>query len=377
MAFVTRKIMTMEQQLFNKFQNIPELGKESGRIKVSSPSNIAIVKYWGKKGLQEPINPSISLTLKNCVTTTDLFWSLKKRESKKIDLRFSFEGKVNRKFAKRTEEYLGRLTEYFPILKYLKLEISSSNSFPHSSGIASSASSMSALSFALVSLLGEWYGKMEAEETKRLSSMVARIGSGSASRSLYSNFSLWGETDSFVGSSNLYAQKINNIHEYFTNVCDCICIVDPAVKSLSSSLEHQLMNEHHFKNQRVAVACERTTDLLQILEKGDWENFGRLLEIEALELHGLMMTSNPSTILLRPKSLEIIERIRDHRAKTNLPIYFTLDAGPNIHILYPQLIKTEATRFIKEKLFPVLKKPERFIFDEMGEGPQILESSFE
>lgn len=122
----------------------------NNQIVKRSPSNIAIVKYWGKHGKQLPNNPSISFTLTNCYTETKL--SYLKHENDGIEMDFFFEGKENQAFKAKIEKFLLENKEHFGFLNGLKLNIESSNSFPHSSGIASSASSMSALILCLLSI---------------------------------------------------------------------------------------------------------------------------------------------------------------------------------------------------------------------------------
>jgi diphosphomevalonate decarboxylase len=105
------------------------------------------------------------------------------------------------------------------------------------------------------------------------------------------------------------------------------------------------------------------------MRQGDMDVFGRIVENEALTLHALMMTSNPSYILMRPNSLEMIERIRSYREETNHPVYFSLDAGPNLHVLYPESIIHEVRPFIEEQLVP-LCEDQFWLADWVGEGPE-------
>ncbi|MBC7885694.1 MAG: diphosphomevalonate decarboxylase, partial [Saprospiraceae bacterium] len=114
-----------------------------------SPSNIAIIKYWGKHGRQLPNNPSVSFTLTTAATQTCIEWTDFNKFGR-VELTFTLEGKENPGFSARIEKFLDSLVdEYFPFLKEVSLQIDSSNSFPHSSGIASSASGMSALALCL------------------------------------------------------------------------------------------------------------------------------------------------------------------------------------------------------------------------------------
>jgi diphosphomevalonate decarboxylase len=90
--------------------------------------------------------------------------------------------------------------------------------------------------------------------------------------------------------------------------------------------------------------------MLQALKSGDIEKFGRITEAEALMLHALMMTSSPSFVLMEPSSLEIIKKVQNFRKETSIPLYFTLDAGPNVHLLYPHSVEEKVNQFISAEL---------------------------
>src|SRR5574344_218363 len=150
-----------------------------GGVKWQSPSNIAIVKYWGKRDNQLPRNPSISFTLSQCRTETSVFFE----KSDRFSLDFRFDGKENVPFSERIKEFLVANLPYLPFLSQLDLKIDSHNTFPHSSGIASSASSMSALIMCLLDI-----ERMANDETAidlQKASYLARLASGSASRSVF------------------------------------------------------------------------------------------------------------------------------------------------------------------------------------------------
>ena len=114
-----------------------------------SPSNIALVKYWGKFGNQMPKNASVSFTLDHAFTQTSIAYSSRPNASDEISIHFLFEGQENPSFQKKIQVFLNSVLHEFPFLKELHLDIKSENSFPHSTGIASSASSMSALALCL------------------------------------------------------------------------------------------------------------------------------------------------------------------------------------------------------------------------------------
>lgn len=331
-----------------------------------SPSNIALVKYWGKHGVQLPSNPSISFTLGECTSTTALQW---KRGSGKVSLRFN--GEDNAAFTARAEKYIRSIGSYLTHLKDFDLAIDSVNNFPHSAGIASSASAMSSLALCLCSLEQEISGvEMDEKDFFRKASFLARLGSGSASRSVYGGFVSWGRTEQLEGSSDEYASPLPfAVHENFRELRDSILIVDEGPKAVSSSKGHELMKTHPYAAERFEHARDNMLNLLEALKNGDKEAFVRIVENEALGLHGLMMSSDPGYILMKPGSLQIIEKIRRFREATGIPACFTLDAGPNVHLLYPSREAEAVNEFINRELL-VYCKANRRIDDHIGSGPQ-------
>ncbi|MBC7539505.1 MAG: diphosphomevalonate decarboxylase [Bacteriovorax sp.] len=331
----------------------------------TSPSNIALVKYWGKFGNQMPENPSISFTLKHSVTTL----SMSVTKSSVGTIRFLFEGMENPKFQDKISKFLLTQQIRFPWLANYHLEIHSSNTFPHSSGIASSASSMSALCLSLLSVDEFITGKkFETKEFFKNVSELSRIASGSASRSVYPGLASWGESSAIPSSSNLFASQFSEAHDVFKDYCDSILIVDDGEKSVSSRAGHGLMENHPFKDQRFLRAKNNLIKLIAALKSGDLNSFTEIVEEEALTLHALMMTSIPSYILLRPESLWLIEQVKKFRLEKNIPVCFTIDAGPNIHLLYPQSYKATVRSWIEAELSEKLVGI-KWIHDEVGPGP--------
>lgn len=320
--------------------------ENNNQITKRCPSNIAIVKYWGKYGNQLPKNPSISFTLSNCFTETKIRYQ--ETSDKTTSLDFYFEGKENPAFKAKIEKYLNDNEEHFQFLKGLQLTIESINSFPHSSGIASSASSMSTLVMCLLSIKYK-----EKEIDLREASMLSRLASGSAARSVYPTMALWGKTPSLPESSDEFAIPIGDIIDpIFKTYHDSILIVSSKEKSVSSRAGHSLMNTHPMAENRYATARKNTEDLLTILKQGDLEGFINIAESEANQLHDLMATSTPSYTLKEPNTINIINEVLNFRKETSLPICYTLDAGPNVHLLYPDFCSDKVHVFIED----VLKK---------------------
>ena len=338
-----------------------------------SPSNIALIKYWGKHGEQLPNNPSLSLTLKNSVTKTQLrYRKLEKPVSDSEDLKVAywFDGKRNEAFERKVIIYLGRLHTEMPYLQNYELEFQSANTFPHSTGIASSASSMSAIALCLVDMeqqLG--LRKPPTQDVFRRASFLARLGSGSACRSVYGDWVTWGEDGLLPESSDRYASPLEqDIPEQWQNLRDAILIVHSGRKKVSSTAGHGLMSNHPFAEGRYRQARKHLNCMMLALQNGDEKTFIEVVESEALSLHGLLMTSSQDGLLLQPESLQIINAVRAFREKTDLMVCFTLDAGPNVHLLYRDEDKAMVHRFIQEELLPFCEN-KQWIDDEIGEGP--------
>lgn len=338
-----------------------------GKVGWKSPSNIALVKYWGKRPVQLPENASISFTLSEAHTTTSVNYA--PRMPEKPWITFTFEGKKEQAFSERISKYCSSLLPIMPFLNQLSFDIESRNSFPHSSGIASSASSMSALALCLCDIEQVLY-KLENDEHAffRKASMLARLGSGSASRSVYPKLVAWGRSKVISDARDEYAIPVHNVHPVFETFHDDVLIVSEEKKSVSSTAGHALMDTNIFAEKRYQQAEDHMAILLKSMGEGNLEIFGKVVEDEALTLHALMMCSDPSYILMEPGTIAVIKRIRAFRSESGLPIFFTLDAGPNVHILYPESIAKQADEFINEALRP-LAFNNRIIKDVVGNGP--------
>ena len=339
-----------------------------GETKWIAPSNIALVKYWGKKSIQLPKNPSISFTLSNCVTETSVIYTPKKRKKEFVDYDFFFEGKTIEEFDKKIQLFFKRIYQYVPWIKNYSFIINSNNSFPHSSGIASSASSMASLSLCLMDIERILFPEMELDYFNNKASFLSRLGSGSASRSIKGPICIWGSSLSFKNSNDYYATEFGeNIHNVFKSYKDTILIIDDKKKKVSSSKGHDLMKNNPFSKQRINQSNNNIDLLISILKSGDLDSFIKIVELEALTLHALMMTSSPSYILINPETLNVINKIIDYRESTKTPICFTLDAGPNIHLLYPESFSSEVLDFINSELINYCKEG-KFILDKVGRG---------
>ncbi|MBT8238295.1 MAG: diphosphomevalonate decarboxylase [Croceitalea sp.] len=348
-----------------------ELPKQ-GSYKWKAPSNIALIKYWGKKPNQIPANPSISFTLDACATTTTL--TFKKLDKKAQDYSFDlyFEGKKHDDFKPKIYSFFKRIECYLPFLRDYHFTIHTSNSFPHSSGIASSASGMAALSLGLMSIEREVNPKITIEYFLQKASFLARLGSGSASRSIEGELIQWGRHNDITESSDLYGLTYPyKVHSVFKSYHDTILLVHKGQKTVSSTVGHDLMHGHPFATARFEQAHENLTGLQDILAKGDLKEFIKIVESEALTLHAMMMASLPYYILMKPNTLAIIEKIWAFRETTGSHVCFTLDAGANVHVLYPEKEKEIVIQFIQDELVAYCESG-HYICDRIGKGAKQL-----
>ncbi|MDG1039338.1 MAG: diphosphomevalonate decarboxylase, partial [Polaribacter sp.] len=344
---------------------------EKATYKWQTPSNIALVKYWGKRDPQIPKNASISFTLNNCHTITSIDF-VKKNTSSEINFELFFDGQKKEAFKPKIAQFFDRIKSYCPYIFEYDMTINSENSFPHSSGIASSASGLSAIAMCLLNLEKELNPKLSTAFINQKASFLARLGSGSASRSIEGPLVVWGNHPEIEGSSDLFGVKFaHKVHSIFENYQDAILLVDKGEKQVSSTIGHNLMHKHPFAEQRFLQANENLSELSEVLKNGDIDKFINIVESEALTLHAMMLTSNPYFILMKPNTLEIINAIWSFREETGSKICFTLDAGANVHVLYPENEKEKVNKFIAESLSKYCQNGQ-YIFDAVGFGAKKL-----
>lgn len=305
----------------------------SQQVSATCPSNIALIKYWGKYPGQLPANPSISYTLDKCRTNTVIEFN----PNEKFHVETYLAGHQEVKFAEKIEKYFEKIENYLPWILQGSFIIRTENTFPHSSGIASSASGFGAIAKCLMQLDALFSVETDKNSALQKASFLARLGSGSACRSLYDGLVVWGDTEIVDGSSDLFAVPYpeEQVHDVFKNFNDCVLLVHEGSKTVSSTVGHALMNDHRYAETRFQEAREAFPQLKEILKGGNLKDFIALVEHEALTLHAMMMMSSPAFILMKPETVQIIDKIWKFRQETQLPLFFTLDAGANVHVLFP------------------------------------------
>ncbi len=341
-----------------------------GIISYSSPSNIAIIKYWGKKpGDQIPMNPSLSMTLDKCRSFTTVEYEVRKGMASDIEV--VFEGKRAHEIEAKLQRWFTKISYFFSWLHNANLRIESHNNFPYSAGIASSASGMSAVTMCLYAI-DKHVNKSNSDDVQLLSNL-ARLGSGSAARSVLGPWVIWGANEEFSEASDNHAVVYPYVHPRFHKINDTIIVVDKAPKSISSRDGHTLMELHPFRQGRITQVEQNFKELLVALQQGDWNVFQRITELEAMSLHALMLSSEGGLLLWKGASVDWMHYLIQTRKKTGVQMAFTFDAGANLHLLYPDSAKEDVLQIIENSPVPGLD----FIHDHTGMGPQKMTDEFE
>jgi diphosphomevalonate decarboxylase len=286
------------------------------RATATAPANIALIKYWGKKdaGLRLPANNSISINLSGITTVTAVEFSDGLGED-----RISIDGRlVTGVEHERIVAHLDRIRKMADIRTRATVE--SRNNFPKGTGMASSASGFAALSLAASCAAG-----LSLSEKKL--SILARLGSGSACRSIPSGFVEWraGTSDSTSYAYSLFPAD-------YWDIRDVIAIVGSDVKKISSTEGHSSVASSPLFIARIKGMPQKIKKIKEAIRNKDFSAFGEVSEAEALNMHAIMMTSRPALIYWTPTTLRVMHQIIDWRSG-GLESYFTIDAGPNVHVL--------------------------------------------
>jgi len=308
-----------------------------------SPANIAFIKFWGKRDplLNIPFNNSISMNLSNCLTTTTVEFN-----PNFLDDSVSVDGKEVLDSKKdRVIRILNLVRKKSKI--DLKAKVVSQNNFPQGAGIASSASAFSALALASSRAAGF------SLPQKQLS-ILARRGSGSACRSVIDGFSEWK-----AGTSDKTSYSIQIAKPDYWGLRDVVVVVDQKEKKVGSTEGHELATSSPYFRPRLKLLPMRIRKLKGAFFNKDFEKFGKIVEEEAVDLHMMAMTSTPPVFYWNEGTMEIIHAVQEWR-KSGLNVFFTIDAGPNVHIICLQKdidkIDNEVKK-LKNVLFTIENKP--------------------
>lgn len=330
-------------------------------VKALAPSNIAFLKYWGKSDTtrQWPANDSFSMTLAQCRTETMA------RPFAGSDHVVQLNGTTISRGTASGAKIFKHLDYLAERLRFSdRLAITTHNLFPTGCGIASSASGLAALTLAAV---GAWSESTSLDEleSKDLSrhflADLARMGSGSAGRSLFGGYVQWER------GATPEEQDFRPLHGAdHWRLADTIALVSSAEKAVSSSSGHSVAATSPFFAIRQSGLTERRDAMLAALTARDLATLGTYLETEALEMHAVMATMTPAACYILPQTEAVIATVRRLR-RDGLQAYVTLDAGPNVHIISTQEDQPILVRHLQE-LHPDLG----LLLDHVGPGPELL-----
>ncbi len=325
-------------------------------FKAEVPSNIALVKYWGKRDerLQWPANDSLSMTLDVARTVT------RARLVDAAEHHLDFGGE-------KAERHLAYLAA--ELGQTAKLGVTSSNTFPTACGIASSASGLGALTLAAVAA---WSGSATFAELEQKGfsrhrlALLAGKGSGSASRSFAGGYVHW-RAGASAGEQDI--RQLTEERGRF-DLCDLIVVLSAEPKKVSSTEAHRSAWSSPLFAARLAGIPERLQAVRDAVLAHDLERLGPLVEAEALEMHAVMLTSTPKAEYVLPETSRFITWLRAERRRGDAAAFFTLDAGPNPPVLCrPEDADRLQARIQRE--FPTA----RIIRDRTGSGPSLAKEN--
>lgn len=313
-------------------------------------SNIAFIKYWGKKDEYKkiPENTSISMNLSDLTTTTTVEFSQQFTEDSVI-----INDEINDFQTNRVIKYLDLIRKKTKLK--LKAKVVSVNSFPDGTGLSSSASGFAALSLAASKAAG-----LNLDE-KELS-ILARLGSGSACRSIPDGFVEWNKGSS---SETSFARSIYK--QDYWDIVDVVVLVSQEKKEISSTKGQLSASTSPFFQTRLDKMDEKINRFKKTLETKNFTEFGKIIEEEALELHAIMLTSSPSLIYWQPETLKLMKLVKDWRGN-GLESYFTLNTGQDIHIIVEGKNKEKLVSKLQD-----IKEVKETIINHPSAGARIIE----
>lgn len=311
----------------------------------TAPSNIAFIKYWGKKNevLKIPENGSVSMNLSNLISTTTVEFNLEFKEDTVI-----INNNHDSKESIRVVKHLDLIRKSANI--FLNAKVVSSNNFPNGTGLSSSASGFAALTLAATKAA-------DLSLTEKELSIIARQGSGSACRSIPDGFVEWvGE-----GAKSLYPPD-------YWNIVDVVAIISQEKKAITSTDGQKFALTSPFFQTRLKNINEKINRLKTSIETKNFTEFGQIVEQEALELHAIMLTSIPSLIYWQPETIKLMKLVKKWRDE-GLEVYFTVNTGQDIHLIVEEKNIGQLTKKLKE-----IKEVKNIIVNRPSVGARLVEN---
>ena len=291
-----------------------------GKATYRAHANIAFIKYWGTRDsdLNLPLTHSLSMTLSHAHTTTTVEW----QEGSGLDA-ISINGvKCVGATRQRIVDHLDRIRHSLP--QPLTARVCSRNSFPTSAGIASSASGFCALTLAAHASL---HGEVRDQDIQPLA-RLARLASGSACRSFYGGFVEWLAGDDHESSVPVQLHEASH-----WNLLDFVVVVSTSEKAVSSQEGHKLASSSFLLPSRLEHVNQIWSAVKEAVRARDLKALGSIMETDALFMHAVMLTSRPPLLYLNSVSVELMRTVLAWRERDGIPVYFTMDAGSNVHLL--------------------------------------------
>jgi diphosphomevalonate decarboxylase len=288
----------------------------AGKATAVANANMALVKYWGNQNqaLRLPANSSLSMNLAGLTSTTTVAFDQTLDEDQAWLDGVLLDGPPRRRVVEHVDR-VRRLASWS-----CSARVASNNSFPSGAGLASSASGFAALTVAAAAAAG-------LELTQPQLSALARLGSGSASRSIPEGFVEWHPAARHEDSFGVSIAP----PEHWA-LCDVIAIVAEEHKLVGSSSGHALADTSPFQRERVATTPGRFNECKDALLTRDFGRLAPVVELEALAMHAVMLTSAPPLVYWTAATLDLIKAVPLWR-EGGLPVAFTIDAGPNVHCI--------------------------------------------
>lgn len=285
-------------------------------IAIASP-NIALIKYWGNADdrLRLPASPSISFNLAGLQTRTRVDWEDRLAADEVIINGEEVTGATRDRVVHHLN-HIRRLSGHQGFAR-----VDSSNNFPTGAGIASSASAFAALSLAATTALGLHLSEREL-------SALARLGSGSAARSIPGGFVAW-----YTGATHEDSYAESFAPPDYWDLVDLIAVVSRAHKTTGSTAGHAIAATSPLQSARLATAQERFERCRAAILARDFAALAPIVELDSNVMHSVMMTGNPSLMYWEPTTLAVMQQVRRWRDSEGLDVCFTIDAGPNVHCI--------------------------------------------
>ncbi len=324
-----------------------------------APANIAFIKYWGKAddALRLPLNSSVSMNLSACTTTTTVEFST---DLSRDDVMFSEALTTITRPRKNCQPEEIRVSGHLDRIRKLAgstlfAKVVTKSSFPKGAGIASSASGFAALTVAGAAALGLTLSEKEL-------SILARLGSGSACRSIPDGFVEWVKGKD---SQNSYARSLHPAD--YWDLRDIILVVETGQKKTSSTEGMDKARTSPFFARRLRDIPDRIKKVKHALSQKDIERLGAVMEEDCISMHAVAMTQKPPVFYLNGTTMDIIKSVYQWRVQ-GLPVYFTIDAGPNVHLICETKDEKATVQKVRE-----VPRVERVIVNKPAKGAHLID----